>query len=235
MSELLESIKLRLRKKAIVFETGGIKPTNEKGESWIGKVCWQNPNETQPVDKNGNPMIPIATIFVDGTEYVPTALKDIKLITVFMDVDFWNNIGAEDYAKYFEIRTYKDIENIEKCDYTSDEITSFPLVAKKVDNEFPQWEDLEEESEVLFDMILDLEQKEGIDYYDDIMEENNSTHKLGGYPSSIQGGVGYDEGYEFVMQISSDEKAGMNIVDGGNFYFGYNPTTEKWSVRCDFY
>ena len=54
---------------------------------------------------------------------------------------------------------------------------------------------------------------------------------LGGYPTSIQGGVGY----EFVLPISSDEKVGLNIVDGGNFYFGYNPIYKAWSVRYDFY
>lgn len=90
------------------------------------------------------------------------------------------------------------------------------------------------EDDVL-DLINELEEKENIDYYDDILEENHSRHKIGGYPSYIQGGVGYDPGYEFVLQITSDSKANFNIVDSGNFYFGYNPTTKDWSIRCDFY
>ena len=94
------------------------------------------------------------------------------------------------------------------------------------------YEDLEED---MMKFICDLENKENIDYYNDIMEGNYAMHKIGGYPASIQGGVGYDTGFEFVLQISSDSKANLNIVDSGNFYFGYNPNLKEWSVRCDFY
>lgn len=235
MNNIINGVKSRLRKKAVVFDTGGIKPTNQIGESWIGKVCWQRPGEGQPMCKNGTPMIPIATIFVEDSEYVPKALQNIKMINIFMDFDFWYNLGAEDYKDFFVINTYDNLENLVPCSYTSDEILAFPLVAKHIDNEFPHWEDIEEESDELFEMILELEKNYGIDYFENIYEENNVKHKIGGYPSSIQGGVGYDEGYEYVMQISSDEKADMNIVEDGNFYFGYNPITKKWSVRCDFY
>lgn len=235
MSQMIEEIKMVLRKKAVIFETGGIKPTCELGESWIGKVAWQNPGETLPMGQNNKPMVPIATMFVEESNYIPEALQGIKLITVFMDFEFWNNLGAGDYKDFFEIRTYTSLDNLEKCDYTSEEILPFPLVAKKVENEFPQWEDLGDSNEPLFDIILKLEKDEGVDYYTDIFEENNSCHKFGGYPSTIQGGMCFDDGYEFVMQISSDEKADMNIVDGGNFYFAYNKETKTWRVGCDFY
>lgn len=36
----IEEIKNQLRKKAVIFKTGGIRPTSEIGESWIGKVGW---------------------------------------------------------------------------------------------------------------------------------------------------------------------------------------------------
>lgn len=37
----IDEIKSKLRKKATIFQTGGFRPTNEKLESWIGKVGWQ--------------------------------------------------------------------------------------------------------------------------------------------------------------------------------------------------
>lgn len=51
-------------------------------------------------------------------------------------------------------------------------------------------------------------------YYNDIAEYNSNyeLHKIGGHPSIIQGRIDFMEGYEFVMQITSDDKAEFNIV-----------------------
>jgi hypothetical protein len=38
-----------------------------------------------------------------------------------------------------------------------------------------------------------------------------------------------------VLQISSDDKAQLNIVDSGKFYFFFNKETEEWKLHCDFY
>ena len=228
----IEEIKEKIKREAVIFETGGIRPTNELGESWIGRVCWQYPGETEPISELGNKMIPIATIFIEGLDYIPESLKNVKMLNIFMDEDIWNNIRTEDYSKWFKINTYDELEKIVPCNYTSDKLNGFPLVAKHVNNDYPQWEDVDWD---LCEVICELEKKEGINYYDDIYEENYSKHKIGGHPSSIQGGVGFDEGYEYVLQITSDSKVNFNIVDSGNFYFAYNPNLNKWSVRCDFY
>ena len=228
----IDEIKNILRRKATIFETGGIRPTNEMYESWIGKVGWQQENEELPMDKEGNPMIPLATIFLEKLEYVPESLKGIKLITIFMSSDIWNNISEFDYKDWFTIKTYDNLDNLVPCNYTSEDIIPFPLLPKLVTDEFPFREDLDYET---FEMIEELEENEDIDYIDDIFEENYITHKIGGYPSIIQGGLEHDEGFEFVLQIASDEKADFNIVDSGNFYFCYNPTTKQWSITCDFY
>jgi hypothetical protein len=60
-------------------------------------------------------------------------------------------------------------------------------------------------------------------------------HKIGGSPALCQPGHWFGADYPFVMQISSDEKAGFNIVDAGNFYFYYNADKGDWKVHCDFY
>ena len=67
----------------------------------------------------------------------------------------------------------------------------------------------------------------------DIHTEIYPMHKVGGYPAYIQPGR-WDDDYEFIFQISSDDKAGLNIVDSGSFYFFYSKKLDKWDVQCDF-
>ena len=234
--ELIEYLKSKLKKKAITFETGGIRPTNQLGESWIGKVCWQLPGEQQPIGNNGYPMTAIATIFVPESDHVPNALKNIKMISIFIDDDFWDNLDDDDLKDYFVIRTYDNLNNLVACDYHDHEmLLSFPLVPQYVEDDFPNWSDLSDINRSIFDIIYNLEDKKVLDYHTDIYENNGTSHKLGGYPFSIQDSVDFDEGYEFVLQIASDEKADMMIVDNGKFYFAYNPQTNDWSVKCQFY
>lgn len=233
MDELIEIIKQKLRRKAVAFQTGGIRPTNKRGESWIGKVCWQKPGEDQPLSKNGEPMIPLATIFVPESDYVPKALKGIKMINIFIDIDWVDYFDRSKLSDLFVIRTYESLDGLVPCDYSNKEhITPFPLVSHYVDNEFPGWSNLSlEEYDIMESVGIDMDNYDELiyEYKDDIM------HKLGGYPDSIQGDVPFEEGYEFVLQIYSDPKAGFNIIDDGNFYFGYNPETKDWSIKCDYY
>lgn len=123
-------------------------------------------------------------------------------------------------------------EKLIPCNYVSDNIKPFPLVPTFVNNDFPMWDDVDWD---LCEFICKMEKNNGISYYDNIYEVNHSKHKIGGHPSSIQGGVAFDDGYEYVMQITSDNKANFNIIDSGNFYFGYNPSLNSWSIKCDFY
>ena len=112
MDELIEIIKQKLRRKAVAFQTGGIRPTNKRGESWIGKVCWQKPGEDQPLSKNGEPMIPLATIFVPESDYVPKALKGIKMINIFIDIDWLDYFDRSKLSDLFVIRTYESLDGL---------------------------------------------------------------------------------------------------------------------------
>ena len=54
-------------------------------------------------------------------------------------------------------------------------------------------------------------------------------HKVGGYPAYIQPG-NWDKRYEFIFQISSDEKARFNIVDSEAFI---SSTVRNWIIgKC---
>ena len=230
----VEEIKKILSKTATVFSTGGIEPTNNLLESWIGKVGWQSNNESQPIDEQGNKMVPLATIFLDSNKYVPEQLSKIKLITIYMSTSVWDNLEDYELTKYFKINTYENLEKLVQCNYTSEKIKAFPLVSNVVNNEFPMWDNGGIPRE-LRRTIIEVEKSENINYFDDIYENNNGMHKLGGYPTFCQSGYWFGDGYDYVLQISSDSKAEFNIVDDGNFYFYYNPELNDWKVYCDFY
>ena len=102
MSKIIE-VKNALRKKAIGFETGGVIPTNKLGESWIGKVCWQGQGESWPLGEDGKKMLPLATLFLDSSEYIPTPLKNIKMINIFVDNCLFDNLAEASYKKWFKI------------------------------------------------------------------------------------------------------------------------------------
>ena len=76
-----------------------------------------------------------------------------------------------------------------------------------------------------------------LSYYGDIADTHSYLHKLGGYPSYCQPGLGLEaiKDYHFTFQISSDEVARYNVVDSGSLIFFYNENENKWVMYYDFY
>ena len=62
----IAQIKDVLFKQATIFKTGGFRPTEELGESWIGKVLWGKEGENIPSNFE-----PIFTLFLYKLPYVP--------------------------------------------------------------------------------------------------------------------------------------------------------------------
>ena len=128
--------------------------------------------------------------------------------------------------------TYDSIEGLEPCKWECEGVKEFPLKPELVEDDCPQWDGgMDPELE---EAVIELEDSEGIDYYEDIHTSDYSMHKVGGYPAYVQSG-NWDKRYEFILQISSDDKIGLNIVDGGSFYFFYSKELNKWVIQCDFY
>ena len=226
----LEEVKRLLHRKAVIFQTGGFRPTNEIGESWIGAVKWKLPDESIPEDADGEAMMPIASIFTGYLDYVPEQISEVKLCNVFISKNYREHLM--DLDGYYLIRTYASTDGLVPCDWNCEELKSFPLKPTLVDDDTPQWDggmdpDLE-------DAVIELEDIDGINYFDDIRTNEYCMHKVGGYPAYIQSGD-WDKQYEFSLQISSDDKIGLNIVDNGSFYFFYSKELDKWDIQCDFF
>jgi hypothetical protein len=226
----ISQIKDALFKQATIFQTGGIRPTEELGESWIGKVLWGKEGETIPANFE-----PICTIFLNKLPYVPKELISYQLLTIYMDFDVFKNLNVDNVVSFFKINCYSNFDELQKRNEQSTKIKPFPLTPLFIDNDTPSWEDSDSFDPEIEDAILRLESECGMEYYEDIVEKIYPTHKVGGYPSFTQSGVSFGEDYPFVFQISSDLKAQFNIVDSGSFYFFYNPEKQDWIVYCDFY
>lgn len=226
----VEEIRKKLMKKATIFHTGGFRPTYELGESWFGKVSFKKEGETLPLDKDGNEMGALAMFFLDDLIMYPSVFKDKFMCSVFISYNLLDH--RQDSKGYYCIRLYTKEDILVPCDWTFfDDGLSFPLSNEYIDD-YPAWDG--EIPTDIFNELLRMENEEGIDYYNDVCEESpySILHKIGGYPSYIQCGGGYDPNVEFVFQISSDPKCKFNIVNDGNFYFYY--VDNDWHLYWDF-
>ncbi len=231
----IKDIKNRISKPATKFITGGFRPENTIEESWIGKVFAFKANEKIPTDEKGNLMLPLAQLYLPNLPYIHPQIQHIKLVTVFISQDFPECF--EPMGKNWVIRVYEDIDNLQlkQIPNPKSHIKAFPLKAEFVKEDYPIWDggglSFEIEKE-----ICRLEQEGIIEgYYEDIGDQHAYEHKIGGYPSFCQPGVYFGEDYEFIFQISSDEKANFNVIDSGSLMFIRNAKTNQWKIYYDFY
>lgn len=237
----IKEIKNKLAKPITQFETGGFQPTNDKKTNWIGRVFLCKPNEAQPVmDKNGHPLYPLAQFYLPHLPYVPEQLKNIAWLTIFMAEDFpeINSFNGEGWL----IREYTADEELIEYEFPQHKNLPkpFPLNPQYQAIDFPLWDgggipsDIEEEICELEDD--EREDNECLDYYEDIVGDDHSyLHKFGGYPSYCQSGMGtiFENNCEFMFQISSDNKASFNVIDGGSLMFARNKKGD-WIIYYDF-
>jgi len=233
----IEEIQNKIAKPITKFTTGGFRPENTIEESWIGKVFAFKENEEIPRDIEGELMIPLVQFYISDLPFIHSNIKDVKLITVFISKklpECLETMGAR-----WVLREYYDQDEIliKELENPKSLLNPFPLKPEFVEKDFPLWDGggLSREME---DEIIDLETYGIIDSYYDITE-HTYEHKIGGYPSFCQSGIldseGFGPGFEFVFQISSDGKAGLNVIDQGSFMFAKNSETGEWSLYYDFY
>ncbi|MFZ4772691.1 DUF1963 domain-containing protein [bacterium] len=228
----ISEIKDKLRKKAVVFQTGGARPENNIfRQSWIGKVKLGYTEEACPIDVNQQPMFPLMQLCLADLPFIPKALQNTKVLTVFISSDF-----LDDEEGNFCIREYSNLEDLVEKDFGNsiEGVKPFPLFPQLIENDFPAWEDGDDISSDVADIIL-LREK-GIEYREDIYEEKEAMHKIGGYANYCRGDHAiFKAGNEFLLQIATDYKAGLEIGQAGNIYFAKNLITNEWQALWDAY
>ena len=184
-------------------------------------------------DAEGNPLEPLATIFLRDLPHLPSSLKKLALITVFAPPNAWAS-GLEDARLGCVIRAYSTTENLEVCDYRATGLTPCILTPEPVSNDMPAWQACGGSDE-LWEQIEAFEAAHDLDYWENICDTAHETHKIGGYPTYAQEAPQQPAGYSFVLQICSDDAAGLSIGDCGSYYFFYNPRRNDWRVHADCY
>lgn len=238
-------IQNKLAKPITEFQTGGFKPTGEKTENWIGRVFLCKADEAKPItDNNGEPLYPLAQFYLPNLPFVPDELKHITWLTVFMGDEFPEVYDTN--GNGWLIREYTADDELVEYEYEQQGTPKpFPLSFSFKEQDFPLWDgggvpsDLEDEICELeddYDEERDEEKDDCdiLDYYEDIVGDNHCHHhKFGGYPSFCQSGVEFENDCKFMFQISSDDKADFNVVDGGSLMFARNNQGD-WVLYYDF-
>ena len=235
LQEKIKELQRKIAREITYFQTGGVRPRGAIDECWIGRVLAYAADEELPTDQNGVPMLPLAQFYLPALPHVPQVLDGVKLLAVFISQDLIGKFD-DDMDGLWKVREYKNEEElvIKELANPRSQIRPFPLQPKFAADDTPVWDGGGLEPDVVHE-ILELKRSVGL-YYSDVtagLEYYNCT-KLGGYPSFCQSGVSFGDGYQFVFQVSSDEKAGFNVIDGGSLMFAKNPQSGAWSLYYDF-
>lgn len=229
----IETIKQRLARPASKFVAGGFRPTHADDESWLGRVFLFRPDEDIPLNAAGEQMLPYAQFYLPALPFSSPMLAGVRVLTVFISAAFPDEF--EPMGGNWLIREYSTDEPLVRKELAvpGSFLKPFPLKVEAVAEDYPLWDgggvpcDLERE-------VLALERAGHIESYYD-MVTHCYEHKIGGYPSFCQSGVCPGDDFEFVFQISSDGKIGLNVVDSGSLMFWKHRVTGEWAIYYDFY
>jgi len=236
-----EEIKAALARPAVEFSfsSGGPQTTYVTTKSWLGRVYLGRPGETLPLDAQGQPMWPLLQLVLAGLPWVPEVLANTQALTVFLSqqlpIELPLVTRTAPNGQNWLLREYQLGEALVMNELVAvaSPLRPFALQAGLVTIDYPVWDDGGIPKEVAT-RIAALE-REGVIDEDFEWAENRDGHKLGGWPSFCQPSIGFSPGFEFVLQIASDVKAKLNIVDGGTIFLAKNAATGEWEFYCDFY
>jgi hypothetical protein len=216
---------------ACIAELGGFRPPEDPLASWFGQVRVARPGEGWPTT-SGAPMLAVAQInLADLPCPRPAALSDVAMITLF--VGPWELPVDERNGVNWELRAYPSLEGLTPLPEPSPARAGDPKARRGDDAKLRPFP-------IAWRERLDMPCRDCVplrltDAWDEWSDDRDPTvltsdrTKVGGWPSCLQGDVGWylDEQLvkhaEFVMQIASEEKAGLSWGDDGIAYVARRP------------
>lgn len=229
-------------------ELKGVAAAAGTKKNWLGRVNVCRPEETAPpLDVHGKPLYPLAQIYLADLAHVPEQLRRLHWLTLFIGADIPpSDSGLCRPGHGWLIREYGGSDGLINHQYAEQgwpKALALQPEARAID--MPLWDGggvpaaLEREICALEADYPAVADANHLDYFDDICRKGEHCygHKLGGYPSYCQPGLGLEfaPGYEFVLQISSDDQADFNVIDSGSLMFARHATRGDWLLYYDFY
>lgn len=230
----IDRIKRQLARPATRFFAGGFRPAGTDEESWIGRVFLFADGEDVPLDASGAAMVPLLQLHLPTLPVVPAALQGIRVLTIFISAqlpEVLEPMGANWLVREYAADAPLQRRVLPPADGQG--LAPFPLRAERVDEDYPLW-DGGGVPWALAEEILTLEDAGRITGYYDVTC-HAYEHKLGGWPSFCQSGIDPGEGFEFMLQVSSDDKVGLNVVDNGSLMFWRHRDSGEWALYYDFH
>jgi len=228
MSRALAQFRKRIRRRAVVMEIGGFRPTASPLGSWFGRVNVALPGEEWP-SSEGKPMHALCQVNLTELPFRPARLDDVELITVF--------IGAGDLpideanGSNWCLRAYADLRKLVPLSpvKSRSKIKALPMRPTIIEEDFPCWDDVADNAPA--DM-------EGDDYEEQF--PNVGGFKLGGWPTLVQAEIfwapfnKHPSAPEYVFQIDTTQKGNWMWGDNGVGYFGRGTARgrrDEWALQ----
>jgi len=227
VAETLDSLKTKLARPACLIEVDArLVPADPLVASWFGRVNAALPGEQWPV-VNGVPMAPIAQLSLREATYVPPALADVALVTVFFGPDVFSRDSENGdgwvvraYSALDELRAIEvpsgAVEQLDDIRYGGKPIRPIPIRYRDLAVDYPDWPDVPPD--------LAVPEAIGDAWYDHFIAHEGS--KLGGWPSLVQDQIywapwnQHPASPEYAFQLGSVPKANFELVASAMCYFG---------------
>jgi len=221
----LASLRNRLSKPASLIEVGGMRPPTDPAVSWFGAVHLGAADAQWP-RWQGAPMAPVAQLNLREAPFLPAALQDIALLTVFAANVALN--GGEPNGDGWLVRAYPALDGLVPLAMPAEAraplteigcerpLKTLPIRYSLLAADVPDWPDVPDDVSVP-------------DEIEAAWEEHFVAHagsKLGGWPALLQDRIvwapfdDHPANPEYAFQIAAEPKAGFELFGDGIWYFG---------------
>lgn len=223
----------------IIVQPASRMPENSNMKSHFGGVPYFETGENWPKTEEDTDLNFVCQIFNDGHNLLP---KNIKLIQFYYDFEEgpWSTEEEGWLVKIYEelnpekvitIDKPADLEKSKYCEIQFENVKSLP-----------DWEGLSVYCPEATDLAEEINDDDPWEVYDELVikltNQEDYQSQIGGYPKWVQGesipenNNGQD--FKFLLQIDSEDKAGIMWGDVGLVYIYYDAKTKaiEFEMQC---
>lgn len=221
----------QITRPASVLEVGGFRPTNAPNTSCFGEVRVAKVPNDWP-HRRGKPLWPVCQLNLLEAPFVPSGLEDLAMVQFFIADDYMSsdNVVAdtddEKSVSSFYVRAFPRLDHLVPVTAPSHGSVFLPFEARwleKPKTDYPTHDT----------MPIDFDSLRIGSYYEQHEIDGVHKTKLGGWPSCIQSEPWWDyrdegNGFEYVLQINSEEKSKCWWGHGGSVFVARHKTKRNF-------